>query len=144
MSRVMVACAVAAAVAVPSMAWACDGAHDGPKNAALTEYTVEQVASLARERKVTPVDVNTAKTRAEKGVLPGAVLISSSTQYDPAKELSVAKDQNLVFYCYSESCGASEQAARRAVQAGYARVGVMRSGIMGWKKAGQPTDMPRS
>ena len=36
------------------------------------------------------------------------------------------------------------QIAKKAMEAGYTNVAVMPDGIMGWKKAGQPTSKPNS
>ena len=44
----------------------------------------------------------------------------------------------VVFYCYSEACGASHAAAKNAVAAGWTNVARMGAGITGWKAAGLP------
>ena len=65
--------------------------------------------------------------------------------YDVAKELPADKNAKLVFYCANTMCKASEQAANRALEAGYVDVAVLPDGIMGWKSAGQKTaTTPRS
>jgi rhodanese-related sulfurtransferase len=84
-------------------------------------------------------DANLPDTRSEYGVIPGAHLLPSADDYSVAQTLPANKDAPLVFYCANTSCMASHQAARRAVGAGYTDVSVMADGIMGWKKAGQPT-----
>ena len=38
----------------------------------------------------------------------------------------------------------SHAAAGRAVENGYTNVSVMSDGLMGWKKAGKPTEKPKS
>ncbi len=84
-------------------------------------------------------DANLPDTRAEYGVIPGAHLLPSAAGYSVAKVLPADKNVPLVFYCANAQCMASHEAARRAIGAGYTDVSVMGDGIMGWKKAGQPT-----
>src|SRR5579871_5150975 len=79
-------------------------------------------------------DVNVASTRAHAGIIPGAHLLSSSSKFDVARELPAEKQAKLVFYCANTQCTASHEAARRALEAGYADVSVMVDGIYGWKK----------
>jgi rhodanese-related sulfurtransferase len=109
----------------------------------LRELAVSDVAVLVQAKSATLVDANDAETRQEQGVVPGAVLLSSSRQY-ALTELPAAKDTKLVFYCGGTACRASDNAAKRASEAGYADVSVMRAGIRGWKSAGQQTETPRS
>jgi rhodanese-related sulfurtransferase len=103
--------------------------------------TVEEVSALIAQvdAKVVILDVNREELRAEVGIIPGAKLLSSSTEYDVAKELPAAKDTKLVFYCANIRCTASHRAARRAATAGYADVHVLPDGILGWKSAGKAT-----
>ena len=142
MKRLITTIAVAMSLAVPAVALACD---HGQNQASVEprKMTVAELASLTKEKKATPVDANGQETRDRNGVIPGAVLLTSSTQYD-LKELPGAKDSKLVFYCASQKCGASHQAARKALEAGYTDVSVMPEGIVGWKQAGQPTAKPNS
>jgi rhodanese-related sulfurtransferase len=88
---------------------------------------------------VTIYDANLPDTRARYGVIPGAHLLPSADDYSVAQTLPPNKNTPLVFYCANTACMASHQAARRAVGAGYTDVSVMADGIMGWKKAGEPT-----
>ena len=140
--RNLLAFAIAAAVAAPAAALACDGMHQQasfePRKA-----TVAEVAAWTKARAAVPVDANGQETRASQGVIPGAVLLTSSSEY-ALTELPANKNSKLVFYCASERCGASHAAAQRAMQAGYTDVAVLPAGISGWKKAGQPTARPNS
>lgn len=52
-------------------------------------------------------------------------------------ELPADKSKSLVFYCANTHCGASHEAADRAITAGYTHVKVMPEGIAGWVKAGK-------
>lgn len=124
------------ALAVPSLSWAC-GDHE--QKASVQKVTVEQVASLLPSKKVTPIDANGAKTRQTWGSIPGAILLTSASQYDVSKELPADKAQKLVFYCANTRCSAAEGAAQRALEAGYQDVNVLPVGIAGWKEAGQKT-----
>jgi rhodanese-related sulfurtransferase len=109
----------------------------------LRETTVPEVAAWQQAKAMVPVDVNSGKVRASEGVIPGAVLLTSSAEYD-LKELPTAKSTRLVFYCSRELCNASHQAARRALEAGYLNVSVLSAGIKGWKAAGHTTVKPTS
>lgn len=111
--------------------------------AAIRELSVSDVATLVQAKGATVVDANDTETRQEQGVVPGAVMLSSSREY-ALTELPAAKDTKLVFYCGGTACRASDKAAKRASEAGYADVSVMRAGIRGWKSAGQHTETPRS
>jgi rhodanese-related sulfurtransferase len=115
----------------------------GSEAKAVNEVTVAEVADFVKAKSATLVDANNSDTRASLGVVPGAILLTSSHDY-ALTELPSAKDTKLVFYCGGTLCRASDSAAKRASAAGYADVSVMRAGIRGWKEAGQPTETPRS
>jgi rhodanese-related sulfurtransferase len=108
----------------------------------LSDLQVVQVAELAEwsadGADVTICDANSEDTRTRYGVIPGAVLLSSYRDYDPAAELPSDKGRRLVFYCHSEMCGAAGDAARVARDAGYRDIWVMAPGIRGWARAGRP------
>ena len=70
------------------------------------------------------------------GTLPGAVLLSDSETFN-VSELPADKTKPLVFYCANPHCGASHEAAEKALTAGYTNVKVMPDGIAGWVKAGK-------
>lgn len=143
MKRALFSAVLAASFVLPAAALACDGAEN---HAALAprKVSVTEVASWSKAKvKFTPVDANGKSTRDSQGVIPGAILLTSSTGYD-VKELPTDKANKLVFYCANENCGASKQAAMKAVEAGYTDVAVLPEGIAGWKKAGQTTAKPNS
>jgi len=141
MKRIILCLALATSL-VPFAALACDG--DGHQ-ASLEpgKATVAQVASWTKAKKAVPVDANGKETRSSQGVIPGAVLLTSSSQYAVA-ELPAAKDTKLVFYCANQKCGASHAAAKRAIENGYTDVAVLPDGIAGWKQAGQATAKPNN
>ena len=99
----------------------------------VAEVTVANVQEMlsAKPAKVVIVDANNEQARAEVGMVPGAIKLSSYNQYNLA-ELPTDKDTTLVFYCYNSYCQASHAAAERALQAGYTDVRVMKAGIVGW------------
>lgn len=82
------------------------------------------------------VDANGEATRKRMGVIPGAVLLTDSDMFSPS-ELPGDKTKPLVFYCANTHCGASHEAAARALTAGYTNVKVLPDGIAGWVKAGK-------
>jgi rhodanese-related sulfurtransferase len=109
----------------------------------LPTLSVPELANLlARDPTVEVCDANTDDVRNRYGVLPGARLLSSYRDYDPARELPADKSRPLVFYCHSERCGAAVTAARRAVVAGHTNVSVLPPGIRGWDAAGKPVERP--
>jgi rhodanese-related sulfurtransferase len=124
-------------------ACACDQAKKGEAKAAakssVKDVTITEVASLQKEKKVTVLDANNEGFRKQNGIIPGATLLTHFQKYDAAKELPAAKDARLVFYCANTQCTASHAAAAKAVEAGYTDVSVLPEGLLGWKKAGQPT-----
>ncbi len=117
--------------------------NEAPRAVTTNIITVPEVADLVQRHDATLLDANGSDTRHEMGVVPGALLLSDSNNY-ALTELPPVKTSKLVFYCGGEMCRASDAAAARAAQAGYTDVNVMRAGIRGWKKAGQPTQLPRS
>ena len=72
---------------------------EGPEN-----FQVIHVADLAKlmadpASKVQVYDANHPSTRERFGVIAGAHLLTSSGNYDVAKELPADKNARLVFYC---------------------------------------------
>ncbi|MBW2191127.1 MAG: rhodanese-like domain-containing protein [Deltaproteobacteria bacterium] len=113
----------------------CRGAN--PAAAEAPEISVED-ASKALESGAVAVDANSASTREKHGTVPGAIMLTSSSKYELA-QLPEDKSKDLIFYCSSTWCTASDKAAERASTNGYENVHIMREGIKGWKKAGQAT-----
>ncbi|MGB5811913.1 MAG: rhodanese-like domain-containing protein [Polyangiales bacterium] len=103
----------------------------------VTEITVED-ADKALQSGAVAVDANSSTTRQKNGIVPDAVILTSSYKYDLA-QLPEDKSKDLIFYCSSTSCTASDNAAERASNHGYEHVHIMREGIKGWKEAGKPT-----
>jgi rhodanese-related sulfurtransferase len=144
MKRTLLSFALASSC-VPVVALACGGGQDTQAwwapSAELREATVADLVQWAKASSAVPVDANGQQLRASDGVIPGAVLLSSTSSYD-LKELPADKSLRLVFYCANERCTASHQAARRALDHGHTNVAVMAAGLKGWKAAGQPTRRP--
>ena len=122
--------------------WGCSHRESGNGPAPKApELTVEETeARLARG--AIPVDANTDATRRRHGILPNAVLLTSSSEFDVDAELPREKSRALIFYCGDTMCGASDSAAERAMLAGYTDVSVMRAGIRGWVAKGKATVPP--
>ena len=142
MKSLIAAVAVALSLVAPA-ALACEGEHNASAGTPKS-LTVAEVVQLQKTEKAQAVDANSAEFRTRNGVIPGAIQLTSSSQYDPAKELPQAKDAKLVFYCAGERCSSSHHAAERAIGAGYTNVMVMPEGMSGWKKAGMKTAKPNS
>ncbi len=71
-------------------------------NPNVKEATVAEVAALVKAGSATPVDANDDEYRKTAGVVPGAVLLTSSSEYD-LKQLPSDKNRPLVFYCTSRT-----------------------------------------
>ncbi|MEZ4404509.1 MAG: rhodanese-like domain-containing protein [Kofleriaceae bacterium] len=128
-------CAALAASTLSVAACSKDAAKPATKPA-VAEVTVEQLAKDLAAKAAHPVDANGTKTRTDVGYIPGAVLLTDYETY-AASELPADKAEPLVFYCANEQCGASHEAAKKAVALGYQHVQVLPAGIMGWTEAGQ-------
>ena len=132
------------AFAIPSVVLACEAHRKQAQKPAVKKLSVGELAKLQSTSKPTLLDANGPKTRKSQGVIPGAVLLTSSSRYDVAKELPATKDSKLVFYCANEKCTASQTAAERALSSGYTDVAILPAGIQGWKSSGQKTAIPQS
>ena len=131
------ALALTFALAAPAV-YACDDVNHAEATTGPRKVTVAQLAKLNSAKQATVLDANNNEFRAKNGIIPGAILLTSSSEF-AVSELPAKKDTKLVFYCASEMCGASHGAAQKAAQAGYTDVSVLPDGLMGWKKAGQKT-----
>ncbi|MBA3539999.1 MAG: rhodanese-like domain-containing protein [Deltaproteobacteria bacterium] len=98
--------------------------------------SVDQLDTMMASSGCQAVDANGEGTRKKMGIIPGAVLLSDSDTFT-AKELPADKTRPLVFYCVNTHCGASHEAAEKAITAGYTNVKVLPDGIAGWVKAGK-------
>ncbi len=58
-------------------------------------------ALRASGRPLSVYDANGARIREKEGIIPGAKLLSSFSEYDLAKELPADKGTALVFYCHN-------------------------------------------
>jgi rhodanese-related sulfurtransferase len=100
--------------------------------------TVDELDAKLATKDCQAVDANGDATRRKLGVIPGAVLLTDSDAYS-TRELPADKSKTLVFYCANTHCGASDEAAARALTAGYTNVRILPDGIAGWVKAGKQT-----
>lgn len=113
-------------------------AFAGDEKKAVSETPMNEVETEVASGDCYLYDANNAGTRDEHGVIAGATLLDSYREYDLAL-LPKDKASDVVFYCGSTMCTASDKAAVRAIDAGYSNVSVMREGIKGWKAAGKAT-----
>ncbi|MEO8705547.1 MAG: rhodanese-like domain-containing protein [Kofleriaceae bacterium] len=111
----------------------------GDHEANVATISVDQLDTMLAKNECQAVDANGEGTRKKLGVIPGAVLLSDSDVFNP-KELPADKSKTLVFYCANTQCGASHEAAGKAITAGYQSVKVLPDGIAGWVKAGKKTN----
>ncbi len=128
--------ALAVVFAAPA-AFACEGESHSAELAP-KKITVPELAKLTTAKQATVIDANDNAFRAKNGVIPGAILLTSSSEF-ALTELPAKKDAKVVFYCASDKCGASHGAAKKALGAGYTDVAVLPEGLKGWKAAGQKT-----
>src|SRR4051812_10088480 len=101
------AIALTVALAAPA-AFACDGTENHAE--AVKKVTVPELAKMTASKQATVLDANSNDFRAKNGVIPGAILLTSSSQF-AVSELPANKDTKLVFYCANTMCGASHGAA---------------------------------
>ncbi|MBP6628092.1 MAG: hypothetical protein KBG28_05210 [Kofleriaceae bacterium] len=129
-----------ATVAAVTVAAACSKSEPkaGASAAAhqVASATVDELDGWLAAGQCTAVDANGDGTRKKLGTVPGATLLSEYDTY-PISQLPPDKQRRLVFYCANEQCGASHEAAARAITAGYKDVRVLPAGIAGWVKAGK-------
>lgn len=107
-------------------------------SASVPTVTVDELDAKLARGECQAVDANGEPTRKKLGVIPGAVLLTDSDLFS-LSELPADKSKTLVFYCANTHCGASHEAAARALVAGYKNVRVLPDGIAGWVKAGKQT-----
>jgi rhodanese-related sulfurtransferase len=125
-----------AALVFATSAIAFSASFNANANANVTEVSVPAVQEFVKTKapNVVIVDANNEQARAEVGMVPGAIKLSSYDKY-ALTELPADKSKTLVFYCYNSYCGASHAAAERAISAGYTDARVMKAGIVGWNEA---------
>lgn len=114
-----------------------DGAAD--RASKIPTISIDDLDKKLASGECRAVDANGNATRKKLGVIPGAVLLSDSDTFN-AGELPPDKAKGLVFYCTNQQCGASDEAAVKAIAAGYTNVKVLPDGIAGWKNAGKKID----
>jgi rhodanese-related sulfurtransferase len=112
------------------------GTAAGKPGAAVSTVTVDELDRMLARHEVQAVDANGDATRRRMGVIPGAVLLRDM---DAVDQLPADRTRDLVFYCANTACGASHEAAEKAIAAGYTHVQVLPDGIAGWVKAGKKT-----
>jgi rhodanese-related sulfurtransferase len=117
---------------------AAAGCSKSADQSGVQNVTIDQLDTMLASNQCQAVDANGEGTRKKLGVIPGAVLLSDSDTFN-VKELPADKAKPLVFYCANTQCGASHEAAGKAITAGYQNVKVLPDGIAGWVKAGKKT-----
>lgn len=60
-------------------------------------------AESARQAGALFLDANPDDYRKANGKVPGATLLTSYREYEPARELPADKNQQLIFYCASRT-----------------------------------------
>lgn len=130
-------------LAVSAIAAACaagcsrsDRTAAGDPAAAVATVSVAELDRMLAAGECQAVDANEKPTRQRMGVIPGAVLLR---ELDAVDQLPADRSRDLVFYCANTACGASHEAAAKAIAAGYRKVSVLPEGIAGWVKAGKRT-----
>jgi rhodanese-related sulfurtransferase len=107
-----------------------------PAAAPVATVSVAELDRMLAAGECQAVDANGETTRQRMGVIPGAVLLRD---LDAVDQLPADRSRDLVFYCANTACGASHEAAEKAIAAGYRRVQFLPDGIAGWVKAGKRT-----
>jgi rhodanese-related sulfurtransferase/Flp pilus assembly protein TadD len=96
------------------------------------------VAKALSERGVVFVDVRSVGYYNE-GHIPGAIHLDLETDLTAASLSEfVSKDDEVVFYCFGESCYLSAHACAKALTWGFRKVYYFPGGFPAWKDAGYP------
>jgi hypothetical protein len=74
--------------------------NDSPEPAKLIHVTDLDRMMKDSAHPVYIYDANPPSVRQSEGIIPGARLLPSADDYDPAKELPADKNAELVFYCH--------------------------------------------
>jgi TolB-like protein/class 3 adenylate cyclase/rhodanese-related sulfurtransferase/Flp pilus assembly protein TadD len=102
-----------------------------------TEIDVTTAKKLA-DRDVVFVDVRSVGYY-DEGHIPGAIHLDLKTDLTEANLSEViGKDDEVVFYCFGESCYLSAHACAKALTWGFTRVYYFPDGFPGWTAAGYP------
>ena len=98
-------------------------------------------AKVLSERGVVFVDVRDAGTYG-RGHIPGAAHLDLTIDLN-VESLSqlIGKDDEVVFYCFGESCYMSADACAKALTWGFTRVYYFAGGFPAWKAAGYPVEV---
>jgi rhodanese-related sulfurtransferase len=102
------------------------------------EISIEDLKKAIDDKKVTVIDVNGTDSY-KSGHIPTAVDFEANSD-NLAKVLPKEKDALVVAYCGGPQCGAYKAAAKAAMAMGYTNVKHLKSGISGWKEAGEKTE----
>jgi len=103
MRKVLFGVALAlAAVAGCSKSETNQAASSRAEEDALPKMTIDEVEQAVTAKQAVAVDCNGDSTRKKHGVVPGAILIADHETF-VEKDLPVAKETKLVFYCASPS-----------------------------------------
>lgn len=99
---------------------------------------VEQVRSTLNGHSGTPVINVLSAEDFEREHIPGSISVplGSDDFIDRVEQHMTGRDHPVVVYCASESCDASEQAARKLEEHGFGHVRDFPGGIAGWRDAG--------
>ena len=100
------------------------------------DINLEDLKKVITSKNVTLLDVN-GSTSYAAGHIPGAIDFTAH-KGDLASLLPADKNALIVAYCGSEHCGAYAQGAAAAKKLGYTNVQHFKSGLAGWKEAGEP------
>lgn len=68
--------------------------------------------------------------------IPGSINLTTPAEFEAA----IGKDDDVVVYCASEACPASQYAYRVLKDAGYAHVRRYAGGLLEWEDAGLPIE----
>ena len=102
-----------------------------------TISTQELKGKIDKGDKFHLVDVLAPESFAERRI-PGAVNVPNGLDFADEIERVIApsKEDEIVLYCASADCMASESAARKLEEAGYENVKHYKDGLAGWERAG--------
>jgi len=104
-----------------------------------SEITIDDLARVLKEKKVTIVDVNGNESYNE-GHIPTALDFSTSDTKGFSKNLPKEKDALIVAYCGGPNCYAWSKAAQNLEEKGYTNIKHFKGGIKTWKSANKKVE----
>jgi len=119
--------------------------------------SVNEIDKIFFEPQIREIDLNTAKTYHESGVLfvdaraeeylidgliPGAIASDSIDVLVEKIDYLIGFEKGFVVYCSDDDCGSSEELAYQLQEFGFSNIFVFKGGWKSWTEAGMKVQIP--